>query len=636
MIHSAKQTPLWRALVLGLLSFTPLGFSAEEHPYGALKNSVAAVAGSSWESFSTAYYEAEASNKSQNCQISNQRMPYIGTGYVQMGGAGAFLEWNNICVKAKGKYTLLIKYANGSRTPLACDLMVNGIPAKQMLFDPDKGDLSNGHGGGPYCAGGPWGSYWNARAAIDLNEGYNTVKLTSVTGTVGPVIDNIAVSSGGLSVPSGKIFDVRQYGARPNDPSFDNTHAIQAAIEACTPGGSVVLTDGIYMSGRICLKSDMTLWIAENASLKAIQNNDVFPILRPAASANPSVWRSLVYSDGASNLTITGGGRIDGSGGAPIWNGRKVNENQRPTPVYLFNGKDIVIRNIDIVHSAMWTLVPEECDRLIIDGINIDCRNEVGGAPTENCDGMDIDDCHDVSITNCALLTEDDIICLKSHSTKGVENLIVRNITGNSTNDNFIKFGTSSYQSFKNLRFEDVSARGNRWLRKSGSLTGLSLATVDGADIENVLFNRVQLSGFSTPLFILNGAGKRSRRPKGLPRRIGKVTNITINDMIARDTTSNLGSSIMGTDFQGVHYVTNVTLRNVDVEFHGGLDTIPVVPEEYRGNYPESSLFGPLPAYGYFIRHAKDIHFINCKQTVSPEDARKPIVEFDTTGIQIQ
>ena len=578
-------------------------------------------------SFSTSNYEAESATKLSGCSVESKTMPYIGAGYVRMAGKGSLLEWNNIRVKAKGKYTLLVKYANGSGAPLACDLMVNGSAATRLSLTPDP-DPDHEKA---------WRTYWNARATVDLNEGINTVKLVGAGSGVGPIIDNIAVSSGGLAEPPARRFNVKDYGARSNDPNFDNTAAIQKAIDACVPGGAVVLTDGTYMSGHIKLKSDMTLWIAETATLKAIRDNNAFPRLRPAVGANPTIARCFVYAEGANNLVITGGGKIDDNGGIPMWDGRKVREGERPTPVWLRSGKNIAVRNIDIVHSVMWTLVPEDCEHVIIDGVNIDCRFEDNGAPTENADGIDIDDCHDVVVTNCALYTEDDIICAKSHSSKGVVNLTVKNITGNSTNDNFIKFGTATYGCFRNILVEDGSAAGSKF-RSTGGLTGISLAIVDGGEVDNVVFDKIQLTGFGTPIFLMNAAGRRGHCPGGAHKRAGDgsgpVKNITIKNLVARNTTDKLGASIMGIDWNGTYSISNVTLQNVDVECKGGVKAVPKEPSEYSGAYPESNRFGNFPAWGYYLRHAKDVRFINCKQTVSPADARNPVVEVDCTGVQ--
>ena len=87
----------------------------------------------------------------------------------------------------------------------------------------------------------------------------------------------------------------------------------------------------------------------------------------------------------------------------------------------------------------------------------------------------------------------------------------------------------------------------------------------------------------------------------------------------------------MGTYRNGNTYrPTNITLTNINVQsFKGGLVSIPGVPTEYNGDYPEYDMWGDLPAWAYYIRHAQNINFINCTQNVSPSDARQAIVKND-------
>jgi polygalacturonase len=607
----------------------------------SLMHAATVPAPASWGSFSTATYEAEAAEHLTRSVIENNEKPFIGTGYVRMEGPGSSIEWTSITVKDAGVYSLLIKYANGSGSDIACDLSVNGVGNRRITFPKGMTPREDR----------AWSYYWVARTSVRLNAGKNVIRLTC-TSAVGPVIDNLSVSAGLPAAPPLPTFDVTNYGARANNPQFDNTGAIQKAIDACTPGASVVIKGGTYMTGGLTLKPDMTFWIDESATVKAIRDIRLFPSVPASNTSNATVRRAFIHCPHADNLTITGGGTIDDNGADSLWSNSKftpvastpdspwdpahIPEGGRPSPVWLENGRNVIIRNIDIVHSVMWSLVPDQCDQVIIDGVNIDCRSVNGAMPNETVDGIDPCDCHDVSITNCSLLTGDDIICPKSHSSKGVIGLTARNITGNSTNDNFIKFGTASYQCFKNMVFEDMAGRGSRVRPTHGGLTGISLGIVDGGDVDNIAFNRIQLDNFGCPIFILNGGGRRGHSPAGFPKRdeenAGAVGNITISNLIARDMSDSIGAIIMGTEGTRVNEVRNITLRNVDIEFKGGMKHVPQPPAEYRGAYPESNRFR-VPAWGFFIRHASDIQFIDCKLTVFPSDARNPFVEIDARHV---
>ena len=86
--------------------------------------------------FTTAYYEGEDfARQSGGNVISNKHFPYIGTGYLDMGGRGETATWK-IPVAESGKYTLIFKYANHTEGDLPCDVSVNGVYIRNIPFSP--------------------------------------------------------------------------------------------------------------------------------------------------------------------------------------------------------------------------------------------------------------------------------------------------------------------------------------------------------------------------------------------------------------------------------------------------------------------------------------------------------------------
>ena len=225
--------------------------------------------------FSTAYYEAEnfTSQTGEN-KASSEYFPYIGNGYLDMAGLGDTVTWNNITVPKAGKYTLLFKYANNTEEKLPCDLRVNGVLIKNISFAPFHKNWEMIEPAAteynPETVG--WSKYWNARVIVDLDAGANTIELTVTSTEGGPHIDNIGVSTA-ISEPPAPILNVKEHGA-VGDGSTDNTDAIAKAIAACSPGGSVVFDEGVYMTGSITLKGNMTLWISEEAVLRNFAGNE--------------------------------------------------------------------------------------------------------------------------------------------------------------------------------------------------------------------------------------------------------------------------------------------------------------------------------------------------------------------------
>ena len=135
-------------------------------------------------SFWTAYFEAENfTGQTGGNKASTEYFPYIGEGYLEMGGQGATVTWNNITVPKAGKYTLILKYANNTDNDRPCDLKVNGALIKNIPFGPfiKNWDVIRPEATeyNPETVG--WAKYWNARVIVDLKAGANTLELIATS-----------------------------------------------------------------------------------------------------------------------------------------------------------------------------------------------------------------------------------------------------------------------------------------------------------------------------------------------------------------------------------------------------------------------------------------------------------------------
>ncbi|MBC7351248.1 MAG: hypothetical protein H5U08_02730 [Thermogutta sp.] len=127
---------------------------------------------------------------------------------------------------------------------------------------------------------------------------------------------------------------------------------------------------------------------------------------------------------------------------------------------------------------------------------------------------------------------------------------------------------------------------------------------------------------------------------------MGTVKNIRVSDVVAKVTLHDrdhsgdyserekaMAGPIMITGIPG-HCVEDVILENVRISFPGygtKEDAQRVVPED-EDRYPEQFFFGILPAWGAYIRHARNIGFKNVQLTLRGEDAREKIVLEDVEG----
>jgi polygalacturonase len=179
-----------------------------------------------------------------------------------------------------------------------------------------------------------------------------------------------------------------------------------------------------------------------------------------------------------------------------------------------------------------------------------------------------------------------------------------------------IKFGTESNGGFKNITISNINFVHCR---------GLALETVDGGYIEDISITNITMRDITTaPIFIRLGA--RQRAPEGTP--VAKIRRVNISNVIVSDANSQYASIIAGLNG---HDIEDVKLSNIHIQYKGGgtkEDAVRQVPENEK-SYPEPSMFGVLPAYGFYIRHAKGITFDNVEVSFANDDARPAFVLDD-------
>src|SRR6185436_1422901 len=128
----------------------------------------------------------------------------------------------------------------------------------------------------------------------------------------------------------------------------------QAAINACTPGGFVWLHDGVYLSGTIYLKDNMTLFIDPSATLLGSGSASDYPDQNPPLSNSQTLncKKALVYAQSHTNVTVDGGGTIYGNGLTNFTSGLEAT---RPIAVWTALCTNVTLQNFTIKDSSMWT-----------------------------------------------------------------------------------------------------------------------------------------------------------------------------------------------------------------------------------------------------------------------------------------
>jgi polygalacturonase len=496
------------------------------------------------------------------------------------------------------------------------------------------------------------------------------------------------VAHASTSLPATGNLDVRQFGATGDGKSLD-TAAINKAIEAAAAagGGTVLFPAGNYLSYSIRLKSHVTLHLEQGATIVAAD----LPAQGAGGGydpAEPNEWdmyqdfghshfhNSLIWGEAMEEIAITGPGRIWGKGLSRGLNAQTPGMGNKS--ISLKNCHNVLLRDFSILHGGHFAILATGVDNLTIDNLKIDT----------NRDGMDVDACRNVRISNCYVNSPwDDGFCLKADyalgSAKVCEFVTIANcyVSGcweegtmlDGTYKKFapearvphtgrIKFGTESNGGFRNITISNCVFEGCQ---------GLALETVDGAILEDVTITNISMRDIaSAPIFMR--LGRRMRGPDNTP--VGTLKRVIISNLVCSNAVHGLGSVISG--IPG-HQIEDVKISNIQVLHQGGgtKEDAAYQPPEYEEMYPEPNMFvggerpngrgpdgkwypeghgrgsapaeplasggrgaaprgfgrGPLhnmPSQGFYVRHVKGIQFDNIEIRAEKDDLR-PVFVLD-------
>ena len=460
-------------------------------------------------------------------------------------------------------------------------------------------------------------------------------------------VDNIRIyDSASLSrglMPGGNVFNVRDFGA-VGDGITDDTAAIRKAIHAAAyTGGTVLLENGVFRSGQIMPESYMTLFIDPSAEISFNMSRYDYNKVNPTRARNATfqMGRGNIYMVGETNAKITGGGTLN-CNGVYGWDENDP-YNNRPSPIYYSLCDDTSIDNINIVEASFWSLVPLEVINSTVRNVNI-LNNH---AP--NRDGINPTNSSNMTIENCQVVAGDDALCPKSSNDVSSHDIDVRNVYLQSF-CNGVKCGTDSYFDFRNYTFEDVYLRGV-------GMSGITLQSSDGSEIENFSFKRVEMIDVDEPFCLI--VGNRYRTPDGIPdgynatngspdAKLGYIRNISFEDVRYTEYMPQLWTHQNDTIWESYlvgrnpstsdlsdgrrHWVSNISFKNVYLEMPGGFTgTAPGWPGGIGSAYPEHNSMGQSRGSVMTIRWADNVTFENCEFKVLRPDTRE-MLAIDTAN----
>ena len=443
------------------------------------------------------------------------------------------------------------------------------------------------------------------------------------------------------------IFDIRTFGAIGDGKTVDSP-AINKAIEAAAAagGGTVLFPAGTWLSFSIRLKSHVNLHLSQGATLLAADspkagettgyNGGTYDAAEPKTEWDAyqdyghNHWHnSLIWGEGIQDVSITGPGLIWGKG---LSRGARTGFVAEQAGVgnkaiALKNCRNVMFRDFSILKGGHFGLLLTGVDNMTIDNLMIDTDR----------DGIDIDCCKNVRVSNCFVNSPwDDGICPKSSYALGyakpTENLTITNCVmtgyyelGTVIDGTFKKFapdfrvprngrikcGTESNGGFKNITISNIVFEGSM---------GLALESVDGALCEDVAISNITMrDGVNGPLFLR--LGTRLRGPKETTK-VGTLRRVVVNNLVSYNASSHIGSIISGIPGYAIQ---DLKLSNIYIQHVGGAaaEAAKIVVPENVEQYPDPQRFGTdTPTQGFFLRHLDHLEMSHVEVQPMQSDPR--------------
>ncbi len=423
-----------------------------------------------------------------------------------------------------------------------------------------------------------------------------------------------------------KNSNILKSGAIPDGKTL-NTKAIQKAINEVSNsgGGKVVVPPGVFLTGSLTLKSGVTLHIEKGATLLGSKNLQDYLSIQPEFVALRTVkpTKQLIYAEEESDIAITGYGTIDGQGSAferaPTGDEPGIT---RPHLIQLINCKNVRIEKVTMLNSGGWMQHYLACKNLQIRAINVynHCNY--------NNDGIDIDGCRNVVISDCIVDSDDDGIVLKSTSPEPCKDVVISNCVVKS-HCNALKLGTESTGGFQNIVISNCTVSPSADTTPVyGTVLGqsaISVEMVDGGLLDQVKINNITIMETDCPIFVRLGNRARKHAPDAPEPGTGTLRNVTISNVTAT-TSSKTTSNITG--IAGA-FAENISLNNVFITnlSSGSAEEAKMEIPENDAGYPTAGMFGKvLPASGFFVRHVKNITFNNVQLFIKGDNARPAFI----------
>lgn len=401
---------------------------------------------------------------------------------------------------------------------------------------------------------------------------------------------------------------ITEYGASTSNSHIENTEIINHLIEQLSQegGGRIEVPSGVFKVTSLELKTNIELHLYPGATLFFETNDFDYPVVMSRwEGVDREVYRSLIYAEDATNVSITGMGTIDGNG-HDWWKIFRENASElkfpRPTAISFNRCDKVNVSGITILNSPSWTVHPLKSNNVSVENISI-----INPKDSPNTDGIDPESCTNVRISNCYINVGDDCIAIKAGTEGAAEKIPCENITIENCNmlhgHGGIVIGSEMSGDVKNVVVSNCvfknTDRGIRLKTRRGR----------GGQIKNMIFNNIIMDGVMCPivmnLYYFCGPGGKEKyvwdkNPYPVTNETPGIHNITISNVKAINATAAAGF-IYGLPESKI---TNIQLSNVEI----------VMADNGEPDYPAMMTDLPkMSQVGFWVGNAEECDFSGVK-----------------------
>lgn len=353
--------------------------------------------------------------------------------------------------------------------------------------------------------------------------------------------------------------NIKELGAK-GDAVTVNTSVIQNAIDQCAAdgGGKVIVPPGVYCTSTLQLKSNVELHLAAGSKLQGGNSPGDYDDFK-ADGFNSELCpektaKVLLCASYCENIAVTGTGEINGAGPA-FYNTNVPDDNRfyekppipRPRMVMFFRCRNVKFEDSSYIDSPCWTFWLIDCEQVNIHRIKI-----IGDQRMINNDGIDIDGCRNVTLSDCFIKTGDDCFILRAiqqmvDAPSICENVVMTNCVLNSRCQG-IRVGCPGDNIIRNCTFSNIAFDGEgTGINVDNPKRYMPENSQTSMNLENVVFSNFTIRSQRYPIRIYVEEGLKLRKISGL-----SFSNFRIKSTLPCTITGSSETTIENIRFSGI------------------------------------------------------------------------------------